>query len=125
MLKHRLKCFFIVLTLLLVSCSSKSNNPARPESVPQAAMWIGGLDGGAWVLLQKKDNHPDYIYYAEVYGDQAGDPWYIGRLEVLPHSRPKVPLENPEAYGVWDGESLLLEDGRSMRAIDKFDPFKK
>ncbi|MCP4338821.1 MAG: hypothetical protein GY799_08010 [Desulfobulbaceae bacterium] len=125
MFLHRAKRFFIIVTILLASCSSENYEPTRPVPVPNEAMWIGGIDGGAWVLLRKQENQPDHIYYAEVYGDQVGDPWYIGRLEVIPHSKPNVPLDNPEAYGVWDGDSLLLEDGRSMRTIDKFDPFKK
>ncbi len=123
MFRYKIKWFFFVLTILLASCSSESYEPTRPTSVPNEAMWLGGIDGGAWVLLRKQENQPDYIYYAEVYGDQAGDPWYFGRLEVIPHSKPNVPLNISEAYGVWDGDNLLLEDGRSMRTIDKFDPF--
>ena len=125
MLHSRIKWILVVLAIMVVSCSSQTQEPARPATVPNEAMWIGGVDGGAWVLLRKQENQPEYYYYAEIYGDQAGDPWYIGRLEVVPHSRPEVPLGNPGAYGVWDGDNLLLEDGRTMRAIDKFDPFKK
>lgn len=115
---------FIVFVILSGLCLSVSCQPARPASVPNDAMWIGGIDGGAWVLLRKQTNQADYVYYAEIYGDQAGDPWYIGRLEVIPHSNPDIPLDDPEAYGVWDGDNLLLNDGRLMRTIDNFNPFK-
>lgn len=113
------------LALLLAACSSPDSTPGRPQSVPGAAMWIGGADGGAWVLLKKNPGDPEYVYRVEVYGDQAGDKWYIGRLEVSPQSGPGVPLDKPEAFGVWDGDSLLLQDGREMRAIDPYDPFKQ
>jgi hypothetical protein len=116
-------CIFI-----LAACTAQEQmpqTPQRPESVPSDAMWIGGIDGGAWVLLKKNESDPAYIYYGEIYGDQAGDRWYIGKLEVVPHTQPVVPLHNPEVLGVWDGDNLLLKDGRKMRAIETFDPFKK
>lgn len=115
---------FFSFLLLFAACSSQSSTPARPDSVPKDAMWVGGIDGGAWVLLKNKQSNPEYIYYAEIYGDQAGDRWYIGKLEVEPHSSATVPLDNPDAFGVWDGDNLLLKDGRVMRATDAFDPFK-
>ena len=40
--------------LLVVACSSQNSTPTRPDSVPKKAMWIGGVDGGTWVLLKKK-----------------------------------------------------------------------
>lgn len=111
--------------LVFTACSYDAQSPQRPESVPTDAMWIGGVDGGAWVLLKKNAGDPEYIYRVEIYGDQAGDKWYIGKLEVVPNSQPDVPLDNPDAFGVWDGDNLLLEDGRTMRAVDPYDPFKK
>ncbi len=120
---HPAMWLFGLVFLILAACPTHESMPARPESVPEEAMWIGGIDGGAWVVLTKPAHEPDHIYHAEVYGDQAGDPWYIGRLEVIPSTQPNVPLDQPDAYGVWDGDQLLLQDGRSMRAIDPFDPF--
>jgi len=86
-----LVCYFFT-----AACSPQNPTPARPDSVPKEAMWIGGIDGGAWILLNKKKSDPEYVYRAEIYGDQAGDRWYIGRLEVEPHTRPNVPLDSPE-----------------------------
>ena len=117
--------FLYIVIFVLVACSAQDQTPQRPESVPSNAMWIGGIDGGAWVLLKKNESDPAYIYQAEIYGDQAGDQWYKGKLEVVPHNQPTVPLNNAEAFGVWDGDNLMLKDGRTMRAIDEFDPFKK
>ncbi|NOY84567.1 MAG: hypothetical protein GXO96_07075 [Nitrospirae bacterium] len=125
MFRFKTIAFFLSFLLFLVACTSNNATPPRPKSVPNDAMWIGGVDGGAWILLKKNQSDPEYIYRAEVYGDQAGNQWYIGRLEVIPNSQPSVPLGRAGAYGVWDGDRLLLEDGRVMRAIDSFDPFKE
>jgi len=122
------KFIFFSLSLLLIatilSCSSSEENFPRPNSIPQEAMWIGGIDGGAWVLLSKDDTQPKHIYNAEIYGDQAGDLWYSGRLQLDPKEGESFDIKNPDNFGVWDGDNLLLQDGRTLKGIDDFDPYK-
>ena len=95
--------FFILILCSLNSCGQDEKTelitPVRPDPVPDKAMWIGGVDGGAWVLLSKLKDDPAGIYRAEVYGDQAGDKWYIGRLKIEPETGMPIQLDNPEIFG--------------------------
>jgi hypothetical protein len=108
----------------MLACSQADSPPNRPKTVPSQAMWIGGVDGGAWVVMSKPADQLPHIYYAEIYGDQAGDKWYIGRLELQPANDPVLDMTDPETFGVWDGDNLQLKDGRILRAMDPFDPFR-
>lgn len=114
---------FVALLFSMLACSQASSPPSRPNTVPQQAMWIGGLDGGAWVVVSKPADQPPHIYYGEIYGDQAGDKWYVGRLELQPANGPVLDMDNPETFSVWDGDNLLLKDGRVLKAMDTFNPF--
>jgi hypothetical protein len=115
----------LLLAFVCISCSSQQSVPSKPDSVPDNALWIGGADGGAWILISKPEDQADHIYHAEIYGDQAGEPWYIGLLELSNRTNTNVPLNDPEVFGIWDGDALSLKDGRIMQSIEEFDPFKK
>ncbi|OMH38879.1 hypothetical protein [Motiliproteus sp. MSK22-1] len=127
MLIRKLASIMLILCLLN-SCGQDQETeltiPNRPNSVPDNAMWLGGTDGGAWVVLSKLKDDPSSIYRAEVYGDHAGEKWYIGRLKIEPDTGADIKLDNPKIFGVWDGDNLLLNDGRVLKSIDEFDPFK-
>lgn len=113
----------VALFFSLLACSQAAPTPSRPDVVPLNAMWIGGVDGGAWVIISKPANQPPHVYYGEIYGDQAGDKWYVGRLALHPANDPVFDMNDPETFSVWDGDNLLLKDGRVLKAMDPFNPF--
>jgi hypothetical protein len=121
MLRNRI--FIVTLLFSMLACSQASSPPGRPDGVPSNAMWIGGVDGGAWVVVSKPADQPPHVYYGEIYGDQAGDKWYVGRLALHPPNDPVLNMNDPETFGMWDGDNLLLNDGRVLKAMDPFNPF--
>lgn len=116
-------CLPVLVLLVIAACSTDIDPPLRPDGVPENAMWIGGIDGGAWVLLERRVGDPPRIYRAQVFGDQVGDKWYVGRLEIGPNIAAVESITDPEVFQIWDGDNLLLKDGRIMVAIDPYDPF--
>lgn len=46
---------------------------------------------------------------------QNGSLWYEGRLTLTPDSGPPVDLRDRDQLVGWDGEALLLKDGRALR----------
>lgn len=55
----------------LASCEEKSAAaPPRPESVPEKAVWAGGVDGGSWFLCEPLD--VTFHYWCKVYDDHSG-----------------------------------------------------
>ncbi|MDN3436402.1 hypothetical protein QMA03_18665 [Pseudoalteromonas sp. APC 3356] len=49
------KILFLLLTLIFVSAcdvqQSEPEIPNKPSEVPDKAFWVGGLDGGVFVLM--------------------------------------------------------------------------
>jgi len=120
----------LLVLFALTSCEDASQSeadfePERPSGVPETAMWIGGVDGGAYVLIEQDDDPGDGIYQASVYGDQAGELWYDGHLKLEPDVEPLPDVSEPSTFSFWDGDILALTDGRRLRSIDEFDPFKQ
>jgi hypothetical protein len=54
------KILFLLLTLIFVSAcdvqQSEPEIPNKPSEVPDKAFWVGGLDGGVFVLIEKNKN---------------------------------------------------------------------
>lgn len=96
-----------------------SETSQRPQGVPESAFWIGGADGGVFIVVQKNKELQAHIYYSEIYHDQTGELWYKGRLAMQPSDQPYVDHTKQELFMSWDGESLHLSDGRVLQAIDK------
>jgi len=96
-------CFFILLmSLFLSGCGDKKdenniNSIARPLNVPHDAMWIGGLDGGIYLNINKSENEVDYK----------------GKLKINSLEKP-FDYTNVNSYSAWDGDTLYLRDGRQL-----------
>lgn len=88
---RKMKFILIVLfSLLLVACEAQKTTieaPPHPNGVPKEAMWIGGTDGGVFVVMHKAIEANTYL--SEVFFDQSGDVWYKGRLLLQSQSEKK------------------------------------
>lgn len=87
--------------------------PERPESVPQSAAWIGGVDGGAWIECsldnEKRAN------WCTAWSDQTGAVW-ARTYFVLRDSGEPVP-ESELRYSGFSGTYIELADGRVMEPL--------
>jgi len=116
----RLACALLVLTVCATACPAREREgepyqPSRPLAVPKAALWVGGPDGGVWVLLEKNAEDPPGRYRGAIF-HEGGLVWYEGALVVDPPDRPDVDLTTRTLFGGWDGDELHLNDGRTLRA---------
>lgn len=105
-----------VLCIVLFGCSPDPGvvlPPDRPKNVPSDAIWVGGLDGGVFLDLKKIS---DQVAQGTVYTD-LGDIFYRGRLEIT-EGQIDFPLNSMLAYQGWDGENMMLRDGRLLASID-------
>ncbi len=87
--------------------------PSKPKSVPDAAFWVGGIDGGNFVLISKKVNS-DNVFSAQIYNDYTGDLEYSGTLKYSGVIEDERALTDPTFYQGWDGEKLHLGNGEYM-----------
>lgn len=68
-------CVAIVMFCMSYFTQNRLDNHYRPDKVPKEAVWIGGSDGGCYILLQSEfaDTCRFIIYY-----DYTGDVWHEG-----------------------------------------------
>ena len=108
------------LAVILVSAACRAEPPAegppRPGRVPPRAIWLSGADGGAWVALLSMPTDSSREVMALVFRPN-GSIWYKGELALTPSSGPPVDLTDKAQLVGWDGEALMLKDGRSLRAV--------
>lgn len=112
----------VIAAALAVGCTAGETTPLeappRPESVPEGAIWVGGLDGGVFIDVEKLAQDPPAIYRGTVYDEYSGEVWFSGLLELDPPGG-AVDLSMPGLFTGWDGEALYLEDGRALIAIQE------
>ena len=119
LLRHQPAASLLLIpALLLAACHEKQQSAFRPPQVPREAFWLGGPDGGVFVVVQKRPQDPRPLYQGRIFYPH-GEPWYEGPLALEPSDRPDVDLRDSKVFVGWDGERLLLSDGRSLRAIGR------
>lgn len=100
-----LKLAQVVLMLAMLSgCGSEPvSERVKPDTVPQAAVWVGGADGGVYIHSSQASEGIT-IYY------ENGEIWYNGK-QVLTEEQ----LQN--ATG-WDGTTLYFKNGNTMQLME-------
>jgi hypothetical protein len=113
------KILFISLVFLFFSgCDAQQSEPdvpSRPEVVPDKAFWVGGLDGGVFVLVEKNEKLMANEYLGEIYYI-SGDLAYKGKLNILPTDSPVIDYMNSETYQGWDGDTLYVVGNKQLKA---------
>jgi len=90
--------------------------PSRPAGLPDAAFWLGGPDGGVFVRLKPRaPGHPQAPFQGTVFYEN-GDTWMTGNFIPEPPGA-AIDVTNTADFIGWDGERLLLNGGRSLRAM--------
>jgi len=106
----------LMLAIILVLVSLElSAEPARPARLPKEAFWLGGSDGGVFVLLKRKDDHGLSSYTGTIY-HPYGAVWYKGSFILSPAGSNSIDPARQGQFVGWDGTQILLEDGRSLVA---------
>lgn len=110
--------FALVLVFLLVAgCereASTTTEPGRPPNIPASSIWVGGLDGGVFVLVRKSEQLGKDMYFGEVYY-VSGDVAYKGPLKIFPARTVDFDPTKKESYEGWDGDTLYLKNGRHLK----------
>jgi hypothetical protein len=115
----RTLAFAVVLCLPLLACQqgSELEPPPRPRGVPAEALWAGGVDGGDFIQLSPAKAAG--IYSAKIYNDHSGELDFRGALRLSKPSAAPIDVNDPKTYSGWDGETLHLRDGRSLKQVGK------
>ena len=110
----------VFIAFVILSCDAQQNEsyiPQKPDSVPKAALWVGGLDGGVFVLVKKfKDATPDE-YWGEVYY-VSGDVAYKGKMKLIPKNSGDIDCSNPASFQGWDGDTLYIIGGKQLKTYE-------
>ena len=103
----------------LLSCKpSPPESPPRPAGVPSTAIWIGGVDGGEFLVFDKKPKDPKLVYDVVVYNDFSGEIEFKGKLKLsAPGEIDPSFFRDTKFFSGWDGTSLHLMDGRQLTAM--------
>lgn len=91
--------------------------PSRPSGVPAKAVWAGGLDGGRFFLMSPAN--ADGTYPLKVYNDYTGDLEFGGVVRLDEPSSAPIVVNDSKTFNSWDGDTLLLRDGRSLSPVKK------
>lgn len=105
--------------LFLMSCDQgqmAEEEPARPASVPINALWVGGVDGGVYVVVRKLEGDGPNIYDAEIY-HSVGEIDYKGKLSINSEENTEFDYTQKDSYSGWDGDTLYLRDGRQLKIV--------
>lgn len=99
---------FFILLFLLTGCS---HEPTRPMNVPAEAFWVGGADGGVYILCNRK---PDITnaYYCKVTNDFNGAVWKE-EVFIIENGKPDFDTRDKQMYWSYDGD-IVLRDGRTL-----------
>ena len=90
----------------------------RPSSIPSNALWIGGIDGGVYILVRKMKEDPPFIYDAKIYF-RNGDIDYQGKLSITPKKNPFFEFNDSRSYRGWDGDTLYLSQNRALIIVEQ------
>lgn len=101
-----------IVILFLFACQpvTSSEPQQRPEPVPTAALWVGGVDGGVYVDISRNTDN----YSGTVYTDNTGDIWYSGNFKYT--GTAEFDVKDAASYTGWDGEMLYLANGEYLKA---------
>lgn len=112
------KILLLVLTMLfLCACDAQQIDldvPKKPRAVPDKAFWVGGLDGGVFVLIAKNKNLEPNEYFAKIYY-ASGDIAYEGGMRLSPRGSTAIDHINPAIFQGWDGDTLYIEGNKLLK----------
>jgi len=97
---------------ICINKNSEINPPDKLQSIPSEAVWVGGIDGGAWYLCKKISSYKaDCI----IYNDNTGEVWESGIFSTKNGSLEEIDFLNSKSYREFNGDRLLLSNGAILK----------
>ena len=105
-------CLLLVtISLACMSCKPEAVH-RRPASVPEPAVWAGGVDGGAFIECVLPTSSKTNA--CTVYNDSTGSVWMSGAFAL--HGSTLDNLKATPKFTFADGTSIHLSDGSVLEA---------
>ncbi|KAA5607281.1 hypothetical protein F1188_00480 [Roseospira marina] len=108
-----------LLTVKVIWTNEDSRVDDRPAHVPTDALWVGGADGGVYMLLQRVDSDPVGWMRGCIFFETTPSLEYQGAFEASGGGAVSLVDDPPTA---WDGDTIHLESGRTLSARTPFTP---
>jgi hypothetical protein len=112
-LKVAVALSLVAFAVLLLGCDSHVEAPPRLSSIPSEAVWVGGVDGGAWIWCEEANA----LNFCTVYNESTGEVWRRGHFVVEGSDQGAATQELH--YDYFDGEHIGLADGRVLVPAEK------
>ena len=116
MLKSNRFVALALITMAASACGSdEAQTPTRPSSVPTAARWIGGVDGGDWIACQQRDQKS---MSCQMFADVTGA--IVDRGVFATRKEQKHAVGTNEFFAemsYFDGERIKLKDGTAYEKV--------
>ena len=110
--------FLILISVMLAAGSFAGCNsnvtPKKPNQIAKEAFWVGGNDGGVWVVL--RDVRSDR-FLAEIY-HESGEPWISGWFAA------SLPTNTKIVNAKWLQENMNAFDGTNISLIGSSSSFR-
>ncbi len=124
--KKTLSAFGVAIVIILIIAinppeitfeETTSDIPDRPKNLPDKAFWIGGVDGGNFICIEKSKDQ-NKVFPVQIFNDYTGEIEYDGKLKYMGTKSILNEISTQSLYQGWDGESLHLRGGELMVIFD-------
>jgi hypothetical protein len=105
--------FFLIFSLLLVSCNSKveTEKPVREISIPKGAFWVGNAENGNWFKIEEIHNHKNNAKIS-IFAGKNGVRLVSKKFILVCSEENQVFIQNLESeIESYDGEKIYLKSG--------------
>lgn len=106
--------FVLALAAASACVTTTIEPPPRPSGVPAEAIWVGGADGGVFVVVTASGAGPEGTYVVKAYADATGETVFDGHMRLDPPGGDAPYMKDPKTFTGWDGDHMHLRDGRSL-----------
>jgi hypothetical protein len=110
--------WLLIMLFFVSSCDLQHeavSSPPKPKPVPESAFWVGGHEGGVFVLISKAQSGK--LYFGTIYFDANGEIWYQGKFQYTGND--SFDVGDKSSYTGWDGDFLFLSNGEKLIAVDE------
>lgn len=108
----------LCFTVGAIGCNPRAEAPARQASVPKAAIWAGGVDGGSFIECDVDTAHN--VNRCLAYNDHTGDVEGGGFYQLSGERR--AARRDELRYAFFDGDEIHLSRGGVLAPVAPLKP---
>lgn len=104
----KLVIYLLAIVWLLAPACKSNTIPKKPAKVPEQANWLGGVDGGIWILPKEKIKTGEYLI--SIYTD-AGNLWVEDTFKIEGKCLPQL-IDTANIFNLmssFDGKDIILK----------------